>query len=407
MRVPKCTTALALALTASVGTAFAKEWTRLEERWYTPKESAIPQTVDWSMDTWYQNEDGSWTDVKIPVKFTGDGEGGYSVSNWDEINNSGYGLAEVLDLTCDAVSEINRLSSAASLLDERFKVLSQKLDDTMDDIYARLDKLELEDETTGTKKTLTRKAGGTATKTVYVGNLDPFVPDGKSISKTAKTGSSSGTAGRAQLLGFDTAGIGDFPYRLAGSLAWVGIADMADGHSTEGAVTTTSDGKTAPKIGMKGWFDDWSGSCSPSLAGMMLGTEDENADHRMLSRYGIGYGELHYTKIGSIAGGAGNAGRYLRTSADGAKAEWALPVTKIESGGGIVVETDEKTGAVTLSLDGSSISVESQATSSGSTELMTGRKVTFAAASDSCVTVNLSQGKATNEIVVAIGCYYK
>jgi len=172
-------------------------------------------------------------------------------------------------------------------------------------------------------------------------------------------------------------------------------------------------------------------ACGENLHDLLAeGTGEDTLGHEVLCRVTESGGKaLHYLPLGGARfaepdgetieahapdGGRkalrvkpGEAGRFLRTNGDGDGVEWALPVTSVVSGGGIEVETDEETGRVTLTADGELVAVESRATSDGATAFMSGRRVRFEAADDSCVRIDVAQGASTNEIVVKFGVYYR
>lgn len=265
----------------------------------------------------------------------------------------------------------------------------------------KADKIDIKNDDDETTHSLTIKE--TDGKTIVLqGAIGGYEPDGVSLGTTSNTNGK----GKMTVLGFGNAKSGDFAVKSGADLCWRSGKDIADGKGVSGEVVADGD-QEWPRFGLANWAAP-DGTCGQTIAGMLMGsTGNEASSHRVLTRQSDGDGSLHYAAFGTLAGGSGNVGKYLRTATGGTSVEWAFPVTKIKNGGGLAVETDDKTGEVTLTVDGSVVSVESQATTSGETVAMTGQRVVFKAAEDSCVKVDVTQGQSTNEIVVTIGCYYK
>jgi hypothetical protein len=402
----KASTILLAAFCAAA--AFAGDYKELNERWYNPEGEVASSTAPMTITGKVYYNDG--TSAFETVRFEKDRDGKYFLSEESEklLHSMDFDTADIVDLTASLIMQVNRLVDMADLTNARFETLHKNLDGKLKDFWDRLNKLELDDTGTGTKKTLTLKDSSSQTKLVYTVSLGLFVPDGKSVN-TARTVSGSSTNSLLQMRGFDKAEDYAFPYKHGDSLLWDDIGTFFD-TTTVGNVAVKVDGfdDTLNLLGLTNW-DKPDKTCSPTLGAMVSGVKPADAaQHYVLTRCADKDGlALHYTKIGGIAGGADNAGKYLRTSSDGESSEWAFPVTEVKSGGGIDVKTDEKTGAVTLTLDGEAISVQSEATTDGTTALMSGRRVVFRAMDDSCVKVDVAQGASTNEIVVSIGCYYK
>lgn len=397
----------------AIATASASDYEELGEGWYRPQEEVASSRTEMNINGHFTDGYGDPYDDNVPISLIMQEDGSYVLSDdsREQINNADPGVVDVLNLTIDMIEEVNRLVDMADLTNARFETLHKNLDGKLKEFWDRLNNLDLEDESTGTKKTLTLKDSSNPDKLIYNVTLGLFVPDGKSVN-TAKTVSGSSTNVSLQIHGFDKAQQGEVPVVGKESVEWTDPAGFFDDITVGSVVTKSKEGDTDVNLnllGLKNW-DKPDKTCSPKLGEMLSGAKPTDAaQHYVLTRCenGSDSSELHYTKIGNFAGGADNAGKYLRTSSGGESSEWAFPVTAVKSGGGIDVKTDEKTGEVTLTLDGEAISVQSEATTDGTTALMAGRRVVFKAKDDSCVKVDVAQGASTNEIVVTIGCYYK
>lgn len=409
------TFATAFAALAVFAAVAVEPWEPLEDGWYTPVQEHQPQSYTLK----YGDATGVTTDIEYVYDET---VGGNVAVNSNEvlgsIKQTLYSVAQnVISIAASITDNMNDIQT----LKERFSALATNLDETFSKVFSNLRTLEEKDADGKTVKTLTDPVVRTVEKkVVYRVSGGGVATDERSVEfKKISDGTDVSSASRRktkapklQMFNFDAADDGQIPFKHNASLWWRGIDKFADGTTLAGWSGGKDGEQDWPYIGLKGWDAPEQGDalCAPKLGEMLSGAKAANEGiHYVLTRCKDGKqgGKLHYTKIGNFAGGADNAGKYLRTSSDGESSEWAFPVTAVKSGGGIDVETDEKTGAVTLTLDGEAISVQSEATTDGTTALMSGRRVVFKAMDDSCVKVNVAHGASTNEIVVSIGCYYK
>lgn len=392
MRLRAATAAAAAAIALCSAARAADAWQKKGKEWY--------KASSYDGGTYVSSVLTSINGGEIPYGLYIDEEGNIQGTDAlrDALLDKKTQLAGVVDELVGMARQVAELCDAARLTEARFKAFADNLDAEFVKIFEKFKELEVKDEDGSTIQTLKRPVVDTkGNRIAYTGERAKV--DGKSVSYTG-----TGKDRALQVAEFSSAGTGSVPCRAAdGGLAWANPQDLVDGR-TLGASIQGSTG--VPYFALKSWNapDKGDASCEDALGDMLVGAKKASG-HYVLTRYDDGV--LHYTKIGSVAGGEGDAGKFLRTASGGGKAEWAMPVTSIVSGGGLAVETDEATGRVTLTADGELIAVESRATTDGVTALMAGRRVRFEAADDSCVKVDVSQGASTNEIVVKIGVYYK